>query len=226
MHRALTISAVIPCFNEEIGVGEVIGRMPAAVDQVIVVDNASTDRTAEVARRLRATVIAEPQRGYGAAYQAGFAAAKGDLIATLDGDGAYPPEAIPALADAMLDRDWDFLSACRFPLTDPAAMGLTNRIGNRVLTAAAVMLFGVPLRDSQSGMWVFRRALLERMRLVSPGMAFSEEIKLEAIRCGARFGEAHIPYGVRSGSVKLQKWRDGWSNLMFLLRRRGERLSR
>jgi hypothetical protein len=69
-------------------------------------------------------------------------------------------------------------------------------------------------------MWVFRRACLERLRLTSNGMAFSEEIKLEALARGCRFGEAHIPYGARIGEVKLQKWRDGWDNLTFLLRKR------
>jgi len=99
-------------------------------------------------------------------------------------------------------------------------MGLSNRLGNAVLTAAAAVLFLQPIRDSQSGMWVFRRAALPRLRLTSDGMAFSEEIKLEALLRGLRFGEAHIPYGARIGEVKLQKWRDGWQNLTFLVRKR------
>ena len=67
---------------------------------------------------------------------------------------------------------------------------------------------------------MFRRAAFERMHLTSDGMPFSEEIKLEALLRGLRFGEAHIPYGVRVGEAKLQKWRDGWNNLVFLVRRR------
>ncbi len=99
-------------------------------------------------------------------------------------------------------------------------MGISNRFGNWVLTVAAAVLFFKPIRDSQSGMWVFRRAALERMTLTSDGMAFSEEIKLEALLRGLRFGEEHIPYGARIGEVKLQKWRDGWENLTFLVRKR------
>lgn len=220
MHRDLTISVVIPCYNEEEGVREVIGRMPTAVDEVVVVDNNCTDRTAEVARGLGAVVVAEQRRGYGAAYKAGLKAATRDVIVTLDGDGTYPPEEIPRLVDTLVDRGWDFLSASRFPLSDPGAMPLSNRLGNLVLTAAAAVLFLKPIRDSQSGMWVFRRGVLGRLRLTSDGMAFSEEIKLEAVMRGCRFGEVHIPYGARIGEAKLQRWRDGWDNLCFLVRKR------
>ena len=220
MRSGLTISVVIPCYNEETGVREVIGRMPAEVDEVVVVDNNSTDGTATVAAALGARVVPERTPGYGAAYKAGLRAAAGDVIATLDGDGTYPPEEIPRLVGVLVDRDLEFLSTSRFPLADPRAMGATNRFGNRVLTAATAVLYGRRLRDSQSGMWVFRRTALERLRLTSDGMAFSEEIKLEALTRGLRFTEEHIPYGVRSGQVKLQRWRDGWGNLVFLVRKR------
>jgi len=186
----------------------------------VVVDNNCTDRTAEVARSLGARVVAESRRGYGAAYKAGLKAATGDILVTLDGDGTYPPEEIPRLVDTLADRGWEFLSASRFPLSDARAMGVSNRAGNWVLTAAATLLYWKPIRDSQSGMWVFRRALLDRLRLTSDGMAFSEEIKLEALLRGFRFGEAHIAYGTRVGEVKLQKWRDGAENLWFLVRKR------
>lgn len=220
MHRDLTLSVVIPCYNEEDGIRQVLGRIPKCVDEVVVVDNNCTDRTAEVATSLGARVVAEKTPGYGAAYKAGFKAATKDVIITFDGDGTYPPEEIPRLVDQMADRGWDFLSASRFPLVDPRAMHLTNRLGNGVLTVAAAVLFFKPIRDSQSGMWVFRRKGLERMRLTSDGMAFSEEIKLEALIQGLKFGEGHIPYGERIGEVKLQKWRDGYENLMFLVRKR------
>ena len=220
MHREKSLSVVIPCYNEEDGVREVIGRMPGIVDEIVVVDNNCSDRTAEVARGLGARVVAESTPGYGAAYKAGLAAATGDIVITLDGDGTYPPEEIQRLVDELLDRQWDFLSASRFPLADPRAMQFSNRLGNWVLTVAAALLFFKPIRDSQSGMWVFRRARLEQLRLTSDGMAFSEEIKLEALLRGLRFGEGHIPYGERIGEVKLQKWRDGWNNLAFLVRKR------
>lgn len=220
MHRNLTISVVIPCYNEEDGVRQVLSRMPREVDEFVVVDNNCTDRTAEVARSMGARVVAEKTPGYGAAYKAGLKAATQDVVVTLDGDGTYPPEEIPRLVDELVDRGWDFLSASRFPLVNPKAMHFMNRVGNGVLTVAAAVLFFKPIRDSQSGMWVFRRASLEKMTLKSDGMAFSEEIKLEALLRGLRFGEGHVPYGERIGEVKLQKWRDGYENLMFLVRKR------
>ena len=220
MRQNLKLSLVIPCYNEEDGVREVIGRCPAEIDEIVVVDNNSTDGTAAVARGLGAVVVSEKRPGYGAAYKAGLRAATGDIVVTLDGDGTYPPEAILGLVDTLVDKRWDFLSACRFPLSDPKAMGFTNRLGNWVLTVTAMLLFFKPIRDSQSGMWVFKRSILERLTITSDGMPFSQEIKLEAILRGFRFGETHIAYGARIGEVKLQKWRDGWLNLSFLFRKR------
>lgn len=220
MRQNLKLSLVIPCYNEEDGVREVIGRCPSEIDEIVVVDNNCSDRTAEVARSLGAVVVSEKTPGYGAAYKAGMKAATGDIIVTLDGDGTYPPEAILGLVDQLVEKKWDFLSACRFPLADRKAMGLTNQFGNWVLTVTAMLLFFKPIRDSQSGMWVFKRSLLEKLRVTSDGMPFSQEIKLEAILRGFRFGETHIAYGARIGEVKLQKWRDGWLNLSFLFRKR------
>jgi glycosyltransferase involved in cell wall biosynthesis len=220
MRQNLKLSLVIPCYNEEDGVREVIGRCPDIVDEIVVVDNNCTDRTAEVARSLGAVVVSEKRPGYGAAYKAGLRAATGDVIVTLDGDGTYPPEAIAGLVDTLVAKQWDFLSACRFPLADPKAMGLTNQLGNWVLTTTSMVLFFKAIRDSQSGMWVFKRSILDRLRVTSDGMPFSQEIKLEAVLRGFRFGETHIHYGARIGEVKLQKWRDGWLNLSFLFKKR------
>jgi hypothetical protein len=220
MIRGLRISAVVPCFNEEHGIRDVISRMPAGVDEVVVADNLSTDRTAAVAAEMGARVVPATTRGYGAALKAGMGGATGDVVVTLDGDATYPPEEIPRLVGELIDRDWEFLSACRFPLASPAAMSPTNQLGNWILTQVTQALYWRAIRDSQSGMWVFRRTVLPRLKLTSNGMAFSQEIKLEAILQGLRFGEVHIPYGERVGTVKLQKWRDGFHNLWFLVRKR------
>ncbi len=221
MHRGLTISVVIPCYNEEEGIRRVLGQMPACVDEVVVVDNNSTDNTAAVASSLGARVVRETRKGYGAAYKAGLPAATQDVIVTLDGDGTYPADDIARLIDELENRKLDFLSASRFPLKTAGSMNTSNQFGNWVLTVATAVLYGVPVKDSQSGMWIFRRSALPHLRLTSDGMAFSEEIKIEAIRSKhVRFGEAHIDYRERIGEVKLNKWRDGFANLWFLVARR------
>ncbi len=221
MYKSQKITVIIPCLNEEQGIEQVLRRMPEFVDQVIVVDNGSTDRTSDVAHSLGAEVIREPVRGYGRSYKKGFSNATGDLIVTLDGDHSYPPDAISYLLEAFLHLEVDFLSASRFPVRDAEAMSFKHKFGNWVLSLATSVLYLRWVRDSQSGMWVFRRSILSDMVLESDGMAFSEEIKIEALRNRRiRFAEISIQYSSRLGEVKLNPWRDGFYNLYFLARKR------
>ena len=221
MYKSLTITAIIPCLNEEQGIETVLRAMPDFVDEVVVVDNNSTDRTSEVAASLGAKVVREEVRGYGRAYRRGFTCATSDLIVTLDGDHSYPVDALSYLIEAFLHLDVDFLNASRFPVRDARAMSFKNKFGNLVLSLAVSVLFFRWVRDSQSGMWVFRREILKNMKLESNGMAFSEEIKIEALRNPRiRFGEISIMYSSRLGETKLNAWRDGFANLAFLLKKR------
>jgi len=221
MYKGQSITVIIPCLNEEQGVERVLRAMPEFVDEVIVVDNASTDGTSQVAAGLGAKVIREEVRGYGRAYKRGFRSATGDIIITLDGDHSYPVDALSYLIEALLHLEVDFLNASRFPVRDKAAMSFKHKFGNLVLSLALSVLFFRWVRDSQSGMWVFRRKILEGMKLESDGMAFSEEIKIEALRDRrVRFGEISIQYSSRLGEKKLNPWRDGWQNLAFLLKKR------
>ena len=193
MYRDLTITVIIPCLNEEQGIDEVLERMPDYVDEVIVVDNGSTDRSAAVARSHGAKVIREDVRGYGRAYKKGFANSTGDVIVTLDGDHSYPVDAISYLLEAFNHLSVDFLNASRFPVRDRRAMSLKHKIGNLILSFAMSILFLRWVRDSQSGMWVFRRSILEDIRLDSDGMAFSEEIKVEALKSPHHPGSPKCP---------------------------------
>src|SRR5713101_2477951 len=167
VYKSQKITVIIPCLNEEQGIEQVLRRMPEFVDEVIVVDNGSTDRTSQVAEGFGAKVIREDVRGYGRSYKAGFAFASGDLIVTLDGDHSYPPDAISYLLEAFLHLEVDFLNASRFPVRDPKAMSFKHKFGNWVLSLAMSMLYFRWVRDSQSGMWVFRRSILQGMKLVS-----------------------------------------------------------
>jgi len=220
MYKGQKITVISPCLNEEQGIEQVLRRMPDFVDEVIIVDNGSTDRTSEVARSFGAKVIREDVRGYGRSYKTGLASATSDLIITLDGDHSYPPDAISYLLEAFLHLEVDFLNASRFPVRDKHAMSFKHKFGNLILSLAMSMLFFRWVRDSQSGMWVFRRSILEGMKLTSNGMAFSEEIKIEALKRRVRFAEISIQYSSRLGEIKLNPWRDGFHNLWFLVKKR------
>ncbi len=221
MYREKKISVVIPCFNEEEGIVLVIDSLPESVDEVVVVDNNSTDRTAEVARGRGARIVFEERKGYGAAYKAGLPAVTGDITVTMDGDGTYPVEQIEECIDFLLDNDLDFVSASRFPLKDQKAMNFSNKVGNGILTFGTLVLFMRGIRDSQSGMWIYRSGIYPKLQLKSDGMPLSEEIKINAIRHpDLKFGEYHVNYHPRVGEVKLDKWKDGFENLMYLVKLR------
>mgnify|MGYP001100851398 CR=1 FL=1 len=218
------VSVVIPTMNEEASIGLVIDEVRSALEgvmpyEVLVVDTDSRDRTREIAAGKGASVVQEPRRGYGRAYKSGFERATGDIIATLDADMTYPALEIPKLA-AKLDSDGlDFITTDRFAGMAKGAMSAKHRLGNKVLSVSARVLFRVKVRDSQSGMWVFRKSILDRLTLESDGMAMSEEIKIEAFE-KVRAAEVPISYRVRVGEVKLQSWKDGIGNLRFLFKKR------
>jgi glycosyltransferase involved in cell wall biosynthesis len=218
------VSVVIPTMNEEKSVGLVIDEVKQALDgvrpyEVLIVDTNSKDRTKEVASERGAMVVDEPRRGYGRAYKTGFERATGGIIATLDADMTYPAHVIPELADMLEERGLDFITTNRFASMEKGAMSAKHRLGNWVLSAATRLLFRVRLKDSQSGMWVFRRPVLETLRVESDGMAFSEELKIEAAR-KANLAEVPISYRTRIGEVKLSSWKDGVGNLKYLFKKR------
>jgi glycosyltransferase involved in cell wall biosynthesis len=221
MYKSNRITVVIPCLNEEQGLHRVLRKIPDWVDEIIVVDNGSTDRSDEVASQMGAIVVHEIRRGYGRAYKKGFSHATGDIIVTLDGDCSYPADALHYLIEAFLNSDAGFLSASRFPIGDCRSMSTKHRLGNLVLSALMSILFLRRVRDSQSGMWIFKREVLKKMKLRSDGMAFSEEIKIEALRNPSiGFREIFVNYSDRIGEKKLQPWKDGIRNLTFLFRKR------
>ena len=130
-------------------------------------------------------------------------------------------DALSYLIEAFLHLNVDFLNASRFPVRDSRGMSFRNKIGNLILSLAMSILFLHWVRDSQSGMWVFRRSILKEMKLESDGMSFSEEIKIEALRSSKiRFGEIAIMYSSRMGESKLNPWKDGFGNLWFLAKKR------
>jgi hypothetical protein len=215
------VSIIIPTINEEATIGAVIDSIPKgwADIEIIVVDTNSTDRTVEIALSKGAKVINEPKRGYGIAYKTGFVHASGDIIVTLDADLTYPADKIPYLVQMLLKEDLDFITCDRLTNISPSVMSFKHKFGNWFLTKTANMLFGLNLKDSQSGMWIFKKSILKHLRLVAAGMAFSEEIKIEVFKKGFKAKEIPIQYKLRKGESKLLSWRDGIGNLKFIFKK-------
>lgn len=214
------VSAVIPTINEERTIGDVInGLLEIPGIQIIVVDTNSTDRTKEIAESLGAIVINESRRGYGQAYNTGLEKATGEIIVCLDGDGTYPTNIIHSLIDILVKGRIDFISCDRMTLRTEHNYTRLHYVGNSVLNLTVKILFGLSIKDSQSGMWVFRSELLKKMNKLSSGMSFSEEIKVEAAKLGI-IVEIPIRYGVRITKPKLNTWKDGFSNLFHLFVKR------
>lgn len=222
-----TVTFVIPTLDEEGGIGPTLDAIDRrAFDalgfdvDVVVVDGQSTDRTRDIAQAKGARVVVEPRRGYGRAYKTGFAEARGDILITGDADGTYPFDQAHRFVEHLERHGRDFLSGDRYGRLEPGAMSRKHRFGNWVLSSTARVLFGLRLRDSQSGMWVIRRTALAQLGVdgLADGMAFSQEIKIRAIRrLGGRFEEVPATLRPRIGDPVLSSWRDGLGNLRRLL---------
>ena len=213
------LSVIIPTINEEKSIGSTIKSVSKALKgvrhEIIIIDTNSTDRTVSIAKSLGAKVVNEPRHGYGRAYKTGFRHAKGDIIVTLDADSTYPVEDTMKLV-SVLEKGFDFVSGMRIRSEN---MSLLHRFGNWTITTTANVLFFTRFRDSQSGMWVFKKSLLKSMKLTNDSWPFSGEIKIEAWRHG-RFCEVPIPYGLRKGQSKVRSWKVGWENIKFLFKKR------
>lgn len=221
------ISIVIPALNEEAGIGSVLQEIPTLIIkqmgyeiEILVVDNGSTDRTPLIARENGAAVILQPKRGYGNAYKLGFTEATGDIIVTGDADLTYPFSILPHLIEIMEEEDLEFVNTDRLTYLDKSVMSVSHQLGNVLLTQIIKLLFGCPFKDSQSGMWVFKREIWSKLNVQSSGMPFSQELKIEAFVRGFKCAEVAIPYRVRIGEEKLNTIRDGVGNISHLFRKR------
>jgi Glycosyltransferases involved in cell wall biogenesis len=221
------ISIVIPALNEEQGIGLVLREIPITAlhqmgyeTEILVIDNGSTDRTPHIAREHGALVIVQPIRGYGNAYQAGFANASGDIIATGDADLTYPFSILPQIIKKMEEENLEFVNTDRLTYLDKDAMSRSHQLGNWLLLHVTKMLFRWPFKDSQSGMWVFKREIWPRLDVRSSNMPFSQELKIEAYARGFKCAEVPIFYRARVGKEKLNTIRDGIGNISHLFLKR------
>lgn len=221
----MQLTILMPSLNEEKSIAKTIEKIPldtlqnqGITTEILLVDGGSTDNTVQIAKNLGVKVISSP-KGYGRQYRFGFEQANGDIIATGDSDNSYPLHEIPHLVKMLIDEDLDFISTNRFANMEPGSMRLVNNFGNRMLTLTVNTLFSLKLKDSQSGMWVFRKKALQKIVLKSNGMPLSQEIKIEAHK-KLRAKEVPSSYQIRIGKPKLRIFRDGWENISHLIKKR------
>ncbi len=217
------LSVVIPCLNEaeniELCVTSALTTMAGAgiPGEVIVADNDSDDGSAELAERAGARVVREARRGYGSAYIAGFAAARGEYILMADADLTYDFAEIPSFLAALEDGA-DMVVGDRMEHIHPGAMPWHHRyIGNPLLSGFLNVLFHAGVRDAHCGMRAFRRDQLEILQLRTTGMEFASEMIVRAAKEKLDIREIPIEYHPRGGESKLSSFRDGWRHLRFLL---------
>ncbi len=190
----------MPCKNEAKAIETVFKNLPRKIDEVIVVDNNSSDQTTKIAKSFGAKIIHEPRStrsgiGYGYALQKGIEKAKGDIIVCMDGDGSYPAKEIPLLVTHLIINKLDLISCNRLPFEDPKKMSIVRSFGVRILNGLILILYGYKIKDSLSGMWIFKRYVYNELQLTEGGWNFSLEIKLKTIADSRfKFSEKQISY--------------------------------
>jgi glycosyltransferase involved in cell wall biosynthesis len=217
------VSVVIPCLNEAENisacVSTALGVMASAglSGEVVVADNASEDDSASLAAAAGARVVHEPRRGYGSAYLAGFAAARGAYIVMADADLTYDFREIPRFVE-QLQAGAQLVMGDRMDNIHPGAMPWLHRyVGNPVLTGILNLFFRTGVNDAHCGMRALRRDVLPQLDLRSTGMEFASEMVIRASKEGLDIREFPIEYHPRGGESKLSSFRDGWRHLRFLL---------
>jgi glycosyltransferase involved in cell wall biosynthesis len=217
------VSVVIPCLNEAENIEECVRtacevlRSHDIDGEVLVVDNASEDDSAALAAAAGARVVSEPRRGYGSAYLAGFAAARGKYIVMADADLTYDFNEIPHFVEE-LDGGAELVMGDRMDNIQPGAMPWLHRyIGNPILTGLLNLFFRTGVKDAHCGMRALRTDVLPRLDLRTTGMEFASEMVIRASKEKLRIAEFPIEYHPRGGESKLSSFRDGWRHLRFLL---------
>jgi glycosyltransferase involved in cell wall biosynthesis len=219
----ILVSVVIPCLNEADNIERCVRlalevmRREGIAGEVVVADNDSEDRSAELAAAAGAQVVHEPRRGYGSAYMAGFTVARGRYIVMGDADLTYDFNEIPRFLKE-LDDGAELVMGDRMDNIQPGAMPWLHRyVGNPILSGTLNLFFKTGVRDAHCGMRALRRDVLPRLDLRTTGMEFASEMVIRASKEKLDIREFPIEYHPRGGESKLSSFRDGWRHLRFLL---------
>ncbi|MBI2567745.1 MAG: glycosyltransferase [Candidatus Schekmanbacteria bacterium] len=219
-----TISLVMPCLNEAEALPWCIDQARKALValgetfEIVVGDNGSTDGSVEIALKRGVKLVRAERRGYGCAYHAAIAAARGRWIVMVDSDGSYDFGDIPALIGLLREGN-DLAMGSRLKGDiEPGAMPWLHRyVGNPVLSGFLRQLYRTSVSDTQCGFRAFTREAYDRMHLRCPGMEYASEMVINAGKAGLAIDEVPIRYHPRKGQSKLQSFSDGWRHLRYML---------
>ena len=190
---------VLPVLDEAAALPWVLGRMPSGF-RPLVVDNGSSDGSAELARRLGARTIGETRRGFGAACHTGLEAAESEVVCFMDCDGSLDPADLPRVAEPVLAGSHDLVLGSRRP--DPGAWPLHARVANRVLAMELRRRTALPLSDL-GPMRAARREPLLELGLEDRRFGWPLEMVLRAAAAGWSVGEVQVTYKARTGRSKV-----------------------
>lgn len=218
------VSVVMPTLNEEGGIAECVTRILNAfadleVPGEIIVSDASTDRTPEIASAMGARVVSPDEPGYGYAYRYGFRHVRGDYVVIGDADTTYDFEELPRLLERMRETNADMVLGSRLKgeIKAGAMPVLHKYVGNPLLTRFLNAFYDVGVSDAHSGFRVITTEALASLELETDGMEFASEMIMEAGARGLRIEEVPIVYHEREGEAKLDSFRDGWRHVRFML---------
>ncbi|MFG2131909.1 glycosyltransferase family 2 protein [Streptomyces sp. NPDC048751] len=215
-----TIACVVPCHNEEAAVGKVVCDLRAALPEadIYVYDNASTDRTVEVAREAGAIVRQEPRKGKGNVIRRAFADVDADAVLIVDGDDTYDVSRARELVDLLFEGPYDQVVGARRE-TVSGAYRAGHAVGNRLLTGAVRSLFGNDVTDMLSGYRVLSRRFVKSFPALSREFETETEMTVHALHLRLPTAEVPVDYRVRpdGSESKLRTYRDGWRILRLIL---------